>query len=83
MWTVFSLLDSIEEFLFRYKSSILQPSHAVSGLKDVPKQFRQKQEVLLTLNLFGVEGKAACSFVEPSADLIPLHAFDIKEINLS
>ena len=29
-------------FLFRCKSIIFQPSYAVSGLKDVPKQFWQK-----------------------------------------
>ena len=77
--TVFSLLDSNEGFLFRCKSTILQQSHAVSGFKDVPKQFWQKQEVFLTYNLLGVEGKAACSFIEPSTDLIPLHASDKKE----
>ena len=81
--SAFSLLDSIEGFLYRCKSVILQPSHAVSGLKDVPKQFSQKQEVFLTHNLFEVEGKAACSFIKPSADLIPLHASNKKESNLS
>ena len=81
--TAFSLLDSVERFLFLYKSTILQPSHAVSGLKNIPKQFGQKQEVFLTHNLFGVERKASCSFVEPSTDLIPLHASDEKKSNLS
>ena len=53
--TAFSLLDSIEGFLFRYKSTILLPLYAVSGLKDVSKQFWQKQEVFLAYNLFRVE----------------------------
>ena len=44
------LLDNNEGFLFCCKSTIRQPSHAVSGLKDVPKQFWQKQEVFLTEN---------------------------------
>ena len=80
----FSLLDSVERFLFRYKSTILQPSHAVKiGLKNIPKQFGQKQEVFLTHNLFGVERKASCSFVEPSTNLIPLHASDEEKSNLS
>ena len=39
--------------------------------------------MFLTLNLFAVEGKAACSFIEPSTDLIPLHASDKKESDLS
>ena len=52
--TDFSLLDSIEGFLFHCKPTILQPSHAVSGLKDVPKEFWRKQEVFLTHSLFGV-----------------------------
>ena len=77
------LLDNNEGFLFCCKSTIRQPSHAVSGLKDVPKQFWQKEEVFLTDNLFEIEGKTACSFVEPSTDLIPLHASDTKESHLS
>ena len=80
--TAFSQLDSIEGFLFRCKSTILQPSHVFSGLKDVPKQFWQKQEVFLAQNLFEVEGKAACGFIEPSTDLIPLHASDKKDSDL-
>ena len=81
--TAFSLLDSIEGFLFRCKSTIPQPSHAVSGLKNVLKQSWQKQEVFLTRNFFGVVGKAACSLIEPSTDLILLHTSDKKESDLS
>ena len=66
--TAFSLLDSIEGFLFRYKSTILLPLYAVAGLKDVSKQFWQKQEVFLAYNLFRVEKISACSFLKTSTD---------------
>ena len=39
--------------------------------------------MFLTYHLFGVERKAACSFIEPSIDLIPLHASNKKESDLS
>ena len=81
--TAFSLLDGIEGFLFCCKSTILQPSYAASGLKDVPKQLRQKQEVFFNHNLSGIERKAACSFIKPSTDLILLNASDKKENDLS
>ena len=77
----FSLLDSIDGFLICCKSTILQPSHAVSGLKD-PKQFCQKQEVFFTHNLFVIEGKAACNFIEPPTDSVPLYYINENESEL-
>ena len=78
----FSLLHSIKRFVFRSKSTILQPLLAVSGVKleDVPIFFWWKQELFPTHNLFSVEGKGACSFIEISTDL---HGSDKKENNLS
>ena len=42
--TAFSLLHSIKGFLFRCKSTILQPSYAVSGLKDVQNNFDKNKK---------------------------------------
>ena len=47
--------------------------------KVIQNNFDKKQEVLLTQ----IEEKTACSFIVPSTNLIPLHASDKKESDVS